>query len=157
MPSKPMKLAEALLLRADLQTKLVRLQERICDSAVVQHGDKPREDSEKLLREAVGVLGELQSLVTRINTSNLRVILGDGRTLTEAMAERDRLKKHHSLLLAAEAASRRTPDRHGLSEIKWVPQLDSTKLQKQAEDISVKIRQINSLIQGANWKASLES
>jgi hypothetical protein len=37
-----MKLAEALLLRADLQKKLASLRERAVANAVVQHGDEPR-------------------------------------------------------------------------------------------------------------------
>ena len=43
-----MKLAEALLLRADMQKKLASLRERIVANAVVQEGDKPHEDPEKL-------------------------------------------------------------------------------------------------------------
>ncbi len=38
-----MKLAEALLLRSDLQKKLASLRERIVANAVVQEGDKPHE------------------------------------------------------------------------------------------------------------------
>jgi hypothetical protein len=155
MPAKPMKLAEALLLRADMQTKLVRLQGRINANAVVQSGDKPQENPQGLLREATGVLSELESIVTRINQTNLRAKLADGRSLTAAIAERDRLKKHHSILLAANEAMRRTPERHGVREIKWVPQFDSAKLQKQAEDLAVKIRELNARIQETNWKTPL--
>jgi len=155
MPAKPMKLAEALLLRADMQTKFARLQERIKANAVVQKGDKPQEDPQQLLREATGVLSELESIVTRINGTNLKAKLADGRSLTAAIAERERLKKHHALLLAADESIRRTPERHGLREIKWVAQFDSSKLQKQAEDLSKKIRELNVKIQETNWKMQL--
>ena len=157
MNNKTMKLAEALLLRADMQNRLTQLQSRIKSSAVVQKGDKPAENPEALLREAVGVLDELAELITRINETNLRAKLPDGRTLSAAIAQRDRLKKQHSLLLAVDEASRSTPDRHGLSEIKWVPQFDSNKLQKQAADIAGQIREINARIQESNWKIEMGS
>ena len=156
MADKPMKLAEALLLRADLQTKFTRLQERIRANAVVQKGDKPPENAEGLLREATGVLSELSGIITRINRTNVSARLPDGRTMTEAIAERDRLKKHHALLIMSDAAIKRTPDAHGLREIKWVPQLDSAKLQKQAEDLARQIRAVNVQIQETNWKTMIE-
>lgn len=155
MPDKPLKLAEALLLRADMQTKLIRLQERIKANAVVQKGDKPQENPEQLLREAVGVLADLQTLVTRVNETNLRAKLADGRSLMAVIAERERLKKHHALLLAADDAIRRTPERHGVREIKWVPQFDSAKLQRQAEGLAVKIRELNAKIQETNWNTAM--
>lgn len=62
-----MKLAEALMLRSDIQTKLASLRERVGANAVVQDGDAPHEDPAKLLDESVAVLTELESLVIRIN------------------------------------------------------------------------------------------
>lgn len=156
MTGKPMKLAEALLVRADLQTKFLRLQDRIKANAVVQKGDKPQEGPEVLLREATGVLSELEATITRINRTNVHAKLPDGRTMMEAIAERERLKKHHSLLIATDSALKRSPDLHGVREIKWVPQLDSAKLQKQAEDLARKIREINVRIQETNWSTLLE-
>ncbi len=47
-----MKLAEALLLRADLQKKTSSLRERIVANAVVQEGDEPREDPKALLKRS---------------------------------------------------------------------------------------------------------
>lgn len=151
-----MKLAEALLLRAEMQSKLQRLRERIAAAAVVQQGDKPAESAEKLLREATGILADHADLVVRINRSNIKHKLADGRTLTEAIAERDRLKQHHSLLLHAADATKREPDRYGLREVKWVVQLDAAKLHKQADDVAGKIRELNARIQESNWKANLE-
>jgi len=84
-----MKLAEALLLRADLQKKGASLRERIVANAVVQEGEAPHEPPEELMREAFGVLAELEDLVSRINKTNLDAKLADGRTLTDAIARRD--------------------------------------------------------------------
>lgn len=150
-----MKLAEALLLRADLQKKLASLRERIVANAVVQEGDAPHEDPNALMREAFGVHDELEALVTKINATNLKAKLPDGRTLTAALARRDTLVSEHALLVAAIAGSRKEPDRYGVREIKWVATLKVAKLQKQADDLAKSVRELNALVQEANWKVVL--
>ncbi len=150
-----MKLAEALLLRADMEKKYASLRDRIGKYSVVQQGEKPHEDPEKLLREAVGVLADFESLVTRINRTNLKVKIADGRFMTEALASRDALAKHHALLQTAIAGSAKEPDRYAMSEIKWVAVMKVDKLQKQQDDLSRKLRELNAKIQEANWKHEL--
>jgi hypothetical protein len=150
-----MKLAEALLLRSDLQKKLASLRERIVANAVVQEGDKPHEAPDALMKEAFGVLGELEDLVSRINKTNLDTKLPDGRTLTDAIARRDTLVGQHALLVAAIGGCRKEPDRYGVREIKWVATLEVAKLQKQADDLAKNIRELNGLVQQANWGAEL--
>lgn len=150
-----MKLAEALLLRADTQKKLVQLRERIARHAVVQEGEKPAEDPNKLLKEAAGVLDQLEALVFKINQANLRHKLKDERTLTEAMAHRDTLAQHHALLKAAIAGANKEPDRYGLKEIRWVKAVDVAKLQRQSDDVAKKLRETNALIQEMNWKVEI--
>ena len=44
-----MKLAEALLIRADQKKKILSLRERIAQNALAQEGDAPREDIAKLI------------------------------------------------------------------------------------------------------------
>lgn len=152
---KPMKLAEALLLRSDMQKKVASLRERIVANGVVQQGEKPSEDPNELLLEAVGALQDLESLVARINHTNIAAKLADGRTLTDAIARRDRLVQQHALLVAAAAASRKEPDRYGVREIKWIATMDVRKLQKQTDDLSKNIRELNASIQEANWKVNV--
>lgn len=152
-----MKIAEALLLRADLQKKLASLRERIAQNAVVQEGDTPPEDPNGLLKEAVAVLQELETLVCKINQANLRQRLPDGRTLTEAVARRETLVAQHSLWQHAIAATHKEPDRYSASEIKWVAMLKVASLQKQVEDLAGKIRELNAAIQETNWKGELEA
>lgn len=150
-----MKLAEALLLRADMQKKFESLKARATQHAIVQKGDKPAEDPNKLLSEAVGVVNDLEKLVFRINQANLSGKLADGRSLTEALARRDALAQRHSLLTSVAEGARKPPERYGLAEIKWVPVVDVAKLQKQADDVAKQLREINGLIQEANWKIEL--
>ena len=150
-----MKLAEALLLRADMQKKLASLRERIGQNAVVQDGDTPHEDPNKLLKEAVEVLQELEELVFKINEANLQNSLPDGRSLTQAIARRETLAAQHSLLTHAIAGTRKEPDRYSMTEIKWVATLKVASLQKQLEDLAKQLRELNAAIQEANWKAEL--
>jgi hypothetical protein len=65
-----MKLAEALVLRADYQKKVEELKNRSaqkCQSTGVQEGDVPYEEPEKLLKELDKLLTELSVLIKRIN------------------------------------------------------------------------------------------
>jgi hypothetical protein len=150
-----MKLAEALLVRADMQKKLASLRERIGKNAVVQSGDEPHEDPVKLIEEAFAVLKEFEALVIRINQANLAHRLADGRSLTQAIAHRDTLAAQHSLLQHAIANTQKEPDRYSMAEIKWVAMLKVANLQKQSDDLAKKLRELNVAIQEANWKTEL--
>ena len=150
-----MKLAEALLLRGDLQKKVASLRDRIVRNGLVQEGSLPHEDPNALLLEAVSVIEELEKLVTSINGANLRSKLPDGRTLTAAVAARDSLIQRHALLQAAIGATQKEPDRYSVREIKWVAVVDVAKLQRQSEDLARQIRELNATIQEANWKIEL--
>jgi len=151
-----MKLAEALVLRADTQKKLASLRQRIGTNAVVQEGNEPPEDPNELLKEAFGVLKELRELIGKINTANAANKLPGGPTLTEAIAQRDELAQHHSLLQHAIASSSKEPERYSMKEIRWVACVDIKKLQTQSDDLAKKIRQLNLMIQETNWATDLE-
>lgn len=147
-----MKLAEALLLRGDVQKKLASLRERISRNALLQEGSAPHEDPNVLLQESMVVIGELEALVVKINIANLGNKLPDGRTLTAAIAFRDSLMQRHALLQSAIGSTQKEPDRYSVREIKWVAAIDVGKLQKQSEDLSRQIRELNAKIQETNWQ-----
>ncbi len=151
-----MKLAEALLIRADAQKKVASLRERIARNAIVQEGEKPAEDPMALLKEAAGVLDELERLINAINAANLKHKLADGRTLTQAIALRDKLILQHSIIQSAINGTRRETDRYSTREIKWKPTLDVRKLQKQSDDLSKQLRELNAQIQEANWRVDIK-
>jgi len=150
-----MKLAEAPLLRADMQKKIASLRGRIAASALGQEGEQPNEDPEKLLRKTAGVFNELERLLFRINACNRGSQRADGRSLTEAIAKRDALVQQRALLEAAVEGTRNGSGRYSAREIKWVATLDARKLQKQADDVSKSIRELNARIQEADWKVEL--
>ena len=150
-----MKLAEALLIRADQKKKILSLRERIGQNALAQEGDTPREDVGKLIAECFAVVAEQQALVLKIDAANVAAKLPDGRPLAEVLAARDVLMQQHAILKSAVDATHKEPDRYSAREIKWVPQIDVAATQKQMEDFSKKIRELNVQIQETNWRVEL--
>ena len=147
-----MKLAEALLLRSDQKKKLASLRERITRNAILQDGESPSENVEELLKQSVGVMQEHINTAQLINSTNQTKKVSDGRLIASVLAERDALVHQHSLISAAIAATNKDVTRYGLKEIKWVPQIDIAAMQKRTDDLSKKIREINVVIQAANWQ-----
>jgi hypothetical protein len=151
-----MKLAEGLLLRADLQKKLNSLRERVVQNALVQEGDVARENPQTLMAEAEEVIVQLQALVAKINRCNLANKIADGRTITDALAQRDSLAQRHALITAAIGGVNKDQERYSMREIKWVPTLDVPALQKQLEALAREIRELNTRLQEANWSVALD-
>ncbi|MEM1445342.1 MAG: DIP1984 family protein [Planctomycetota bacterium] len=150
-----MKLAEALMIRGQMQTKLASLRQRLANNAVVQDGESPHEDPQALLAEAVGLLRDRSVLVARIHEANRAAALPDGRSMTEALALRDELSARHALVREAINATHKEVDRYSMREIKWVPAIDIAAMQKQADDLASRARVLNASIQQANWQVDL--
>ena len=53
------------------------------------------------------------------------------------------------------ANTHRESDRYSSREIKWKKVIPVSSLQKQADDISAKLRDLNIKIQAANWQIDL--
>ena len=150
-----MRLADALLQRSEMNKKLASLKERMKGNCRVQEGDEPGEDPQSLLNDSFRILQELEELVCRINRTNITVKLVSGKTMMEAIAERERVTAQHHLLKEAASACRIENNYYSNSEIKWRPVLKVAGLEKQADDLSKKIRELNSAIQEANWTHEL--
>ncbi|MFI7026134.1 DIP1984 family protein [Micromonospora sp. NPDC049900] len=152
-----MKLAEALALRADAARRAERLRARIVASARYQEGETPAEDAATLLAEAGEVLGELETLIRRINRTNAATLV-DGGTLTDALARRDVLRSRHSVVTSAADAAAGEGQR-GLrqlrSELKMIPALPVAQLRSQADDLARQLREVDTVIQRTNWEVDL--
>jgi len=146
-----MKLAEALLLRSDMQKKLESLRERIIKNALVQEGEKPSEDPNALLDQANAICEQLRKLVFAVNEANLKGKTSHNRTLTEALAQRDALILRHSIVRAAATSAVKPPERYGMKEIRWVKVVDVAALEKLSDDLAKNLRELNAEIQEANW------
>ena len=147
-----MKLAEALATRADLQRRIEGMRARLRQSALMQEGEEPPEDPNELLSETEGMLAELERLVGSINRTNLSARLGDGRTLTEALARRDALALRHGLL--TKAASDRVP-RYGRTEIRILPTVEVGPLRRRMDGLAKERRELDTGIQAASRTTDL--
>jgi hypothetical protein len=150
-----MKLAEALALRADAQKRLAQLRQRLIASARHQEGERPAEDPTALLAEAERIADELESLIRRINRSNLATALEDGTTLTEALAERDVLALRRQVYADLANAASVRQDRYSRSEVKFVSAVEVPEIQRRVDELSKRYRELDTRIQAANWSTDL--
>ena len=150
-----MKLAEALLIRSDMQKKLAQLKGRIRSNVKVQDGDMPSEDPNALMIDASQIISELSNLIEHIHRTNAIAKTDKGQSMLTLLVERDTLEMRHKLLIEAIEAADTEADRYSHREIKWNIIVSVAGLQKQADDIAMKLRKINIVIQSNNWQIDL--
>ncbi|CAN5593221.1 DIP1984 family protein [soil metagenome] len=151
-----MKLAEALLERADLQKHIEQLQSRIVANASYQEGEPPAEDAAELIELALTSIAALEGLVTAINVTNTGTTASDGRALTALLSEREALRMKHSVLTkAADAAAIGPGYRQMRSELRQISALPVKGIREQAEAVAKQLRELDVLIQRTNWEADL--
>jgi hypothetical protein len=150
-----MKLAEALILRADSQKRFAQLQSRLIGNAKIQEGDEPAENPNELIKELEGVADEMVNLIQRINKTNSATIVADGKTISDVLAERDvlalRRAAYNGLALSAGVAQGRLTR----SEIKYVSTIKVAEIQKRADELAKEYRELDARIQELNWQTEL--
>ena len=149
-----MKLAESLQERADLNRKVEQLRMRIQNNVLVQEGEKPAEDPDKLMKELEESLARLEYLIRQINLTNCAYKV-DGQRLTELIAKKDVLRVKQSAYRDILYAASQSTQRARNTEIKIVPVLKAAQLQKKADELAKEIRLLDNKIQQANWTADL--
>lgn len=149
-----MKLAEALIQRADAQKRIAQLQQRLARSAKVQEGEQPPEDPQVLLTEVGEAIDELTRLMQQINRTNAAVTFDETRSLTDALAERDTLMMRRQVIAQVINAAQAQP-RYGRMEIKEYPTVSIAELQGQVDDLSRQYRELDTAIQQLNWTVDL--
>lgn len=153
-----MKLAEALILRADCQKRLEQLKARIVRSAKVQEGDAPPENPQELITELERTASELMDLIKRINRTNSTTRFdaeSDGRTLSDVLAERDVLAMRRAAYNGLAEAAAVTQNLYSRSEVKFVSTVNVAEVQKRTDDLAKQYRELDARIQEANWKTDL--
>ncbi len=150
-----MKLAEALILRADMQRKLANINSRIAENVSVRENDEPSEMPNKLMKEADEVIEKLYSLIAHIHHTNATVRLANGKTLLMTMIERDKLRERYRMIINALKNAKKPSEVQYNYEVKYKKMVNIIALQRQAEDIAIKIRNLNVLIQATTWKVDL--
>ncbi|MER2598627.1 MAG: DIP1984 family protein [Caldilineales bacterium] len=151
-----MKLAEALILRADYQKRMAQLQDRLLRNAQVQEGEAPAENPASLLRELEKVADDLTRLIQRINATNAASELEADMTLSDALAVRDVLKSKHGAYSDLAQAATVSQDRYSKSEVKFLSAVNVSEVQARADDIARQLRELDMRIQEANWRIVLQ-
>jgi hypothetical protein len=150
-----MKLAEALVLRADLQRRIAQMRTRLQQSALIQEGERPPEQPQDLLIELDQLLNQLGELIARINRTNIQTAFADGPTLTDALARRDILSLRHSTISVLVDTAAARVDRYGRSEIRKISTVDVAELRRQLDEIARQRRELDTSIQATNWATDL--
>ena len=150
-----MKLAEALMERADLQRRLVQIRERIKQNAIYQEGETPAESVVELLAEYRRCAERLETLVVAINRSNQQIVLADGMPMLEALARRERLQNEHAMLSALCEAAMPDNSRYSRSELRSLSAVNISEVRKEADKIAQRCRELDIQIQQANWSQDL--
>ena len=150
-----MKLAEALIQRADAQKRVEQLRQRLNSNAQIQEGDTPAEDPQTLITEFEQVTRTLLRLIQQINVTNVTSKLESGVTLADALAERDVLKLKHGIYNGLAQSAMTTQTRYSLSEIRLRSTVDIAEIRAQADQLAQAHRQLDTQIQAANWMTDL--
>jgi hypothetical protein len=151
-----MKVAEALILRADHQKRIEQLRERILQNVKVQEGEPPAEDPNALLAEMERVAAELLELIQRINRTNSATKLAPGdMTIADAIAARDVLRLRQGVYRAAADTAVIRQDRYSRSEVRFESVIDAAAAQAQADDLARAYRELDTRLQEANWQTDL--
>lgn len=149
-----MKLAQALILRADTQKRLEQLKGRLLDNAKMQENERPSEDPKLLLKELDRLSDELFRLILAINLTNSSAKF-EGLSLTEMIAKKDTLSQKASVLREFAKSASQKVDLYSNSEIKILSSVDVATLQKQIDELSKEIRELDMKLQEANWQVDL--
>jgi uncharacterized coiled-coil DUF342 family protein len=152
-----MKLAEALILRADCQKRISQLRERLERVAKVEEGDLPAEDPQALLAEVDRIVENLTRLIQQINRTNSQTPFANLGTLADALAERDTLRIKSNVY--REVINATFGQNHGFFDgsvgARSVRTVNVTELQTQVDRLAQQARELDTRIQEANWTIEL--
>ncbi|MGF2166861.1 DIP1984 family protein [Enterococcus casseliflavus] len=150
-----MKLAEALLLRRDLNNRLFQLRNEISSSVLVQEGDTLDRSITELFKEYDEINQQYSELVVAINRKNATASLADSSLLLmEALEQREQLRRKHALLTQALDETKAAP-RMGRNEIRLVRTIDTKTLTEQLNTTAKQLRELDGKIQQTNWLVDL--
>lgn len=152
--NEEMSLAEALQMRADIKTRIAQLHSRLNDNAKVQEGEAPAEDPLRLIELLSAECEAYETLIRRINLTNAATVW-EGKTLTALLARRDTLSLELSIFRDFLRQASQRIDRYSKTEIKILPTVDVTAMQKTVDAKSKDLRQLDAAIQKLNWNTML--
>ena len=149
-----MKLATALLERADIQKRISELNTRLENNATVQEGEKPSENPAELIGELDSCFKRLEEFIIRINKTNNETKSGE-KTIADLIAHRDCLKQRIGILRSFLNESSVKTNRYSASEIKILSTVNVSEMQKEVDKYCKELRETDELIQELNWTTEL--
>ena len=147
-----MKLANALSLRSELQTRIRQLESRLDNNALVQEGESPAEDPMELLRELEEDYAQLEELIARTNSTTEA---GEGRTLSDLLARRESMTGRLRILRDFLNSASAVVNRRTVGEIRIRSAVNVRELQKQVDRDAKALRELDETIQEKNWTTEL--
>ena len=149
-----MKLAEALQERADLNRTIQQLKERLDNNVLVQEGEQPAEQPERLKQELDAAIQRLEYLMARINHTNCQTCV-EGKSLTELIARKDalslKLRVYKELVYSASQTAYRARN----TEIKIKSAISVSDWQAQVDRMAKELRLLDNRLQESNWTTDL--
>ena len=149
-----MKIAEALILRADIQKRIAQLKTRLNNNAKVQENEEPAENPEFLLTELENLISQLNDLIVKINRTNTLSKI-DGISLVELIAKKDTLSQKAGILREFIEIASQKVDLYSTAEIKVFSTVNVPEHQKKLDKLSKEIRETDTKLQQANWTVDL--
>lgn len=149
-----MKLAEALNLRTTLVNEIAELRRRLVDCVNIQEGETPIDSAEELLKEIEPLTNQLHRLVYQINLTNMET-KDNGKSITELLAERDKLGLRTSILKEALGRLNDNKMRYRSDDIRYIRTVEPSFLRDLLTKESAKLRKINLKIQMLGWTYDL--
>lgn len=150
-----MKLAEALVLRADCQRRIAQLKQRLERVVKVQEGEQPVENPTELFVELDRTMEELASWIKKINKTNSHTVFADGKSLADVLVERDSMMQKRKILNELLDSASIRQDRYMRSEVKFITVVEVPTLQKQVDELAKNYRELDFRIQEKNWTIDL--
>lgn len=155
-----MKIAEALARRKDIQEVITDLSLRIAGSATVQQGDTADEQPDALIEMARPLLAERAALTHRIFVANLHatfIFQGTVYTISEALAEMERLKALHMLWkTGVENASTYARRRFSRDDVLQQRVVDTARWRVARDETAKTMRELDLALQMANWTLDVD-
>ena len=156
-----MKLGEALNERARLAKSVAELRDVMGTALVVQEGEDPITNATDTLDATMDTIDEIGVLVARINKTNAATKLENGKTITEALADRDRLSAQVAFVEYAMRTLTGQDDLYGrayrrtASELRQIRQMDLDTLTRRRDLLAKERRTLDAELQALNWTTDL--
>ena len=150
-----MKLAEALLLRVDLQKRLKLIEARLVRNAKTQGDEPPSEHPNALLIEFDECNKQWEELVQKINRTNSFTKTGAGCSIADMITKRDAIKQKLNVLSKLSENATVSVDRYSRSEIIYRSSISVPEIQKQINEYSKVYRELDTKLQSLNWTTEL--